>query len=66
MLAFLSSSVCCIVCWQQQRVKCGTCWFDSDDDEIERLYKNLDDSFDDDYEEVYGSLVEYTKKVRIT
>ena len=39
---------------------------DSDDDEIERLYKNLDDSFDDDYEEVYGSLVEYTKKVRIT
>jgi len=38
------------------------CWFDSDDDE-EELYKNVDDAFDDDYEDVYGSLVEYTKKV---
>ena len=40
----------------------AACCIDSDDDEIE-IYKNIDDSFDDDYEEVYGTLVEYTKRV---
>ena len=29
-----------------------------DDDDSDRIYNNLDNSFDDDYEEVYGTLVE--------
>lgn len=34
------------------------CLFSYDDDDGERIYNNLDNSFDDDYEDVYGTLVE--------